>query len=349
MEKQTIFILSLFQHGYKARYSTLAHLLRGKRTTSILMYGFFYNILAYFSLFPNLTEKKVNQIVQRLLEAHLLIELSPGVVQISQKGRKYLDDHPVIEHRGLNSFYYGRVDEGFKELLMFATQVISEYCHRNIQYQPIETNGHKQYLIRRWFQDLPKDRQVLGQDFYQEWRQLIDSFPEAVRPFAVAALTGHGQIGLTAVQLAELGSVDPFDIGLINKELCHLSIDQLLKTPESFPYISSLYESIDKPVVNKSALKSYQLFQKGYSLTEICHQRQLKESTVNDHLIEWAIMSEDFDYGRVLVGKDREFFLQLLRIEPNVRDWRYTDLGQGIDRISFLAFRCFQIQSIRGE
>lgn len=348
MGKQTIFILSLFQHGYKARYSTLAHLLRGKRTTSILMYGFFYNILAYFSLFPNLTEKEVKQIIQHLLEAHLLIELSPGVVQISQKGRKSLERHPMIEHRGINSFHYGRVDEGFMELLMFATQVVSEYCHRNRQYQPIESNGYKQYLIRRWFQALPKDRQVLGQGLYREWQLLISSFPEAVRPFVVAALTGHGQIGLTVSQLADLRVVDPFEVGLVSKELCHVSIDQIIKAPNAFPYMNALYESIDKPRVNESALKSYQLFQKGYSLIEICHQRQLKESTVNDHLIEWAMMDETFDYNRVLADKDKELFLQLLRFKPNVRDWQYNDLGQGSHKISFLAFRCYQIQSIRG-
>ena len=34
------FILALLSHGYKVRASTLYHLLKGKRTSSVLIYGF---------------------------------------------------------------------------------------------------------------------------------------------------------------------------------------------------------------------------------------------------------------------------------------------------------------------
>lgn len=50
------YILSLFQHGYKVKTSTLYHLLRGKRTTSVLIYGFLYDNLVAFGLFPLLSK-----------------------------------------------------------------------------------------------------------------------------------------------------------------------------------------------------------------------------------------------------------------------------------------------------
>ncbi|MBP1040617.1 helix-turn-helix domain-containing protein [Vagococcus sp. BWB3-3] len=348
MKKYDSFILSLFQHGDKVRYSTLAHLLRGKRTTSILMYGFFYGVLPYFSLFPKMTEEQLNPIIQTLIGENLLVELAPGIVQISQKGKDYLKSNPVIEHVGLNSFYYGRVDKPYLELVLFATQVVSEYCHHNVQYQPIETNGYKQYVIRHWFQTLPKDRQLLGRLFYQEWQGLIASFPEMTRPFAVAFLTGHGQIGQTASQLAESSGLAPFEMTLIIKQLSHLGIHQILTFPERFSYLGELYQRLDKPVVNESAFKTYQLFQKGFSLAEICQERRLKESTVSDHLIEWAIIQEDFDFSRVLTTTEKAQLGQLLTSKGNVRDWRYADLGRETADISFFAFRCFQIHHLRG-
>lgn len=349
MKKQAIFILSLFQHGDKARYSTLAHLLRGKRTTSILLYGFFYDVLPYFSLLPKVSDKQINQIVQTLLQENLLIEEHPGMVQISQKGCRYLADNPLVDYHGLMSFKYGRLDDRFMELLLFATQVVSEYCHGNVTYQPIETNGHKQYLIRRWFQGLPKDRHELGHSFHQEWQQLIVSYPEPYRDFIVAYLSGHGQIGQTAGQLAEQAGISPFEVNLISKKLCHLGIEVILKSPESYPYMQGLYKQIDTPVVNESALKTYQLFQAGWTIDELCQGRRLKRSTVSDHLLEWAIIRPDFDFSRLLSESESEVLKGLLAHKPNVRDWRYGDLGEASDKVSFLAFRCFQIQQVRQE
>lgn len=40
----TFFILTLFKAGYKLRTSTLYHLLVGKRTSSVLLHGFFTKI-----------------------------------------------------------------------------------------------------------------------------------------------------------------------------------------------------------------------------------------------------------------------------------------------------------------
>ena len=37
---EATFILALLSHGYKVRASTLYHLLKGKRTSSVLIYGF---------------------------------------------------------------------------------------------------------------------------------------------------------------------------------------------------------------------------------------------------------------------------------------------------------------------
>ena len=40
---EATFILALLSHGYKVRASTLYHLLKGKRTSSVLIYGFLYD------------------------------------------------------------------------------------------------------------------------------------------------------------------------------------------------------------------------------------------------------------------------------------------------------------------
>lgn len=345
MEKQFIFILSLFQHGDKVRYSTLAHLLRGKRTTSVLMYGFLYQLLPYFALFPDFSEEQLTGIIRNLIESHYLMEDSPGVVSISAKGRQLMAKKPLVEHEGLDSLRYSRVDDDFTELLLFATQVVSEYCHQQSRYQPIETSQLKQALVKGWLRQLP-ERDELGRRFFNEWQRLIAAFPEVYRPYVVASLSGNGQIGQTLSQLTEQSNLSLFEARLVSKQLSHRALTMLLENVEDFPLMVALYRRLGKKLVNESAAMTYQLFQQGWSVSELSKKRGLKPSTISEHLIEAAIIDESFDLTKIVTTSVRSH-LEPFLVEP-IRQWRYGDLKLETETVSFLAFRCFQIQQLRG-
>ncbi len=51
-----VFILSLFSSGHKLRISSLYQLLVGKRTTSVLIYGFTHELLFIHNSFPELKQ-----------------------------------------------------------------------------------------------------------------------------------------------------------------------------------------------------------------------------------------------------------------------------------------------------
>lgn len=53
---EATFILALLSHGYKVRASTLYHLLKGKRTSSVLIYGFLYDCLRFIGWWPTISE-----------------------------------------------------------------------------------------------------------------------------------------------------------------------------------------------------------------------------------------------------------------------------------------------------
>lgn len=54
---EATFILALLSHGYKVRASTLYHLLKGKRTSSVLIYGFLYDCLRFIGWWPTISEQ----------------------------------------------------------------------------------------------------------------------------------------------------------------------------------------------------------------------------------------------------------------------------------------------------
>lgn len=119
----TLFILTLFQTGYKLRISTLYHLLVGKRTSSVLLHGFFYENLAYLGALPNLTEALFQKAVKEL-EVSRLITVEEGFGVLTQQGKLRLAEN-YFDLSGLNNLRYGRMRENSWQLLLFALQVVS--------------------------------------------------------------------------------------------------------------------------------------------------------------------------------------------------------------------------------
>lgn len=348
MEKQDIFILSLFQHGNKVRGTTLSHLLRGKRTTSILIYGYFNQLLPYFGLFPQLVEAEVQKTINKLRQQGFLNQNPSGdLLWLSEKGQSQLIVTPALKLPDLQGVTYSNTDDEYVEGLLFASQIISEYVHGNNKYVPIESNPAKQLILKRWFQTLTKEPALLGQQIYHEWHRLILAFPARLQSSLVNLLSGHTQIGQTASQLIDDHHLSAFEGYLLRKNYSHRLIRMISEQPTDYPLLSSVYPFYSRSFINDSAAKSYQLLKAGRSLQEICRLRKLKESTVVDHLIEAAILNEDFDFTLVLDEATCSALKSYEKIVNDLRQWHYREVLADQPTVDFLKLRCYQIMCIR--
>ena len=61
---EATFILALLSHGYKVRASTLYHLLKGKRTSSVLIYGFYMIVYGSLAWWPTISEQAFFQFLE---------------------------------------------------------------------------------------------------------------------------------------------------------------------------------------------------------------------------------------------------------------------------------------------
>lgn len=86
-------------------------------------------------------------------------------------------------------------------------------------------------------------------------------------------------------------------------------------------------------------LVTRQYYKFGYDVEKIAQIRGLKEGTIIDHLIEWAILDNKFPF---------EDF-QLLTQEETLLDYRYKDLVEENSEISFLQYRLSQIAILKGR
>ncbi|MGX7029943.1 helix-turn-helix domain-containing protein [Vagococcus zengguangii] len=346
------FILSLFAHGHKVRASTLYQLLKGKRTISIISYGFLYDVLRYFAIFSRLPDYQYQEIIDRLLRSQCLLERD-GKVMITTKGKKHLNDCQLsISFEHLNSFKHYRHDESFKNLLLFIIQVTSELSYDNNEYVPIELNGYQQMLVKRWLAsqlaDISKKELVdqLANELSEVSRFFNDD--EIKGSLLFGQMSGHEWTGYTLSQLsAELG-ISSIEAVLRDRELMHHLIDLLDTNPDQIPLLKTIFQLVARYPYNQSAHQSYELFKKTCDFQYVMNQRRIKQSTLEEHLLEFAIIDEKFPYDFFLHPELLQVFIHLNELFPNEKEWSFKVIETNSQvPVTYFEMRLYQIYKQR--
>jgi uncharacterized protein YpbB len=334
------FILTLFQHGYKVRTSTLYHLLKGKRTSSVLIYGFMYQNLRFFQLTPELTEAQFNKFVNTLLEDQLLNKDKDGNVQLTVAGDELLKSQKNA-HRWINNYRFGKTDEEIWRFLQFMVQVVSHLSYNNKQYVPLEQSPLYQGHLKKRLTSLP--RAELIKKLKTDWYSVFSQLSKEEADYFAMQFSGYQQIGKAAFQLLD-ETIAPFDRYLLKKERLH----QLLFLIENLAETSFLKETI-QPFLQKNENQSMNetklLLKKHLSVEEIAWQRKMKKSTIQDHLIELALTEQIF-VDRYISA---ETYHYLDKLQAPCEQWIYRSLKKENDTLDYFEYRLYQIQKLRKE
>ena len=311
------FILALFSDTDKLRPSTLYQILIGKRTSSVLSYAFFNDRLGLFQSLPQLNEKAYQQTLADLIQRGALSRDSDGLllkttaINSQQPGERLL--------RYANYFRYGRT---------------TEEAWRFVGYIPVENTPLYTEPVRQLIRYNPDIKKCL----YQELSAIFDQLPAEMADFLAGTLSGPDILGQAFFQLLpENVQSKPWDTLYVGA-----SIHQFLTLIENTPQ-TILFRGLSpflKRNLNQSMVESRALFLRGDSVEQIMEKRRIKRGTVNDHLIEWALLDPTFPFQR--------FDTALLKKLPEA-SWKnsYQEL-QALLTTDFLTIRLLQIAQKRG-
>ncbi|EGP4970123.1 hypothetical protein FAE02_001498 [Enterococcus faecium] len=334
-----VFILSLFSSRNKLRVSSLYQLLVGKRTTSVLIFGFTHELLFAHNSFPDLKQDKFYQIMQKLAQQGW-IEINENEAKLTSAGADRLSELHT-EYTGLRFDRYGRTGETSWRLIKFAVQVISNLASGNQDYLPAETSPFYTFQLKKWLSGSRLPRGILIDSAYESLAQLFSEIPEGAANFLANQFSGNDRTGLLPYQLAKTN--DEAAVYLQQSRCTHLLLAQIEERPDSLWYV--LIDPLLQQNFNQSMMITKQMFMNGQTIDQIMAIRHLKKGTVTDHLIEWALFFDDFPYERVLSQETVE------RLEPNkdsVREWRFSEWN--VDgQLDYGEFRLYQIYLLRKE
>lgn len=289
------FILTLFSSQHKLRSSTLFQLLKGKRTNSVLLFGFTHQLLPYLGLFPKLDEKSFGLLVNKLVTTNYLVEEPAGFHQLTNQGlerkAEILSELPI---EGLDLFQYGRNDQEAWRLTKLSMQVVSFYQGETTTYVPIEARPFFLYQIKKWF--LPPHRETVSHAYPVEMQRIFENLPQTVGDYLANQFSGQEMTGLTQQQLLPaVYQKQPWGL-LYNHQMIHLFLAEISQT--ATPYLAELLAVFLKQNVNQSMLETRKLFLSGATKVTIMEKRHLKDGTINDHLLEWAIIDKSFPFEK---------------------------------------------------
>lgn len=334
------FILALFQHGYKGRTSTLYHLLKGKRTSSVLLYGFLYENLHFFQLFPLLSEKQFNTILEGLVKQELLSRVSDREVQITAKGMQRVAQN-VNRFSRINNYRYGKTDEMIWRLLQFTVQVVSNLSYSNKNYVPLEQSPVYQKRVKIYVKSMPKAQLI--ETIKKEWTQIFSRLTKDEANFFAQQFSGYQQIGKTSFQLMN-DTDNVFERRLDKKEKLHQLIDIICQNPDAC-FLKKLIFPLVKQNENKSVSETSSYLKTQLSIEELSQQRKVKISTIKDHLMELAL-TKDFPFERFIAKETEQC---LVEYPKPYQDWTYRSVKQINPALDYFEFRLYQIQKLREE
>ena len=338
-----LFILSCFKKHQEMRSSTLYHLLKGKRTSSILSYGYFYGCLPYFSLFPKLVEVSYQKVLSDCVSAGFLKEGEKGYYVLTEAGAKEVRKSEIPDLSELKQLNYYKWDISFFDRLMFTSQVVSEKSHHNRAYVPVEGNLFKQQRLKLW---LKNQDNTLEYAFYKEWERIVDEMPKESHKMILGQLTGYNHRGYTLSQLAKKEQFDTIHYYLSFKHNLHQFITIIRDNHSNFPLFYSLLEDEIALTKEDSCLKSAKLFSEGFSLEEIAQMRHLKVSTVTDHLIEDYIINPSESKLKTYSEEKEQVLALFYQEQPNFYRWVFKEALSYAPSLTFYEFKFYQFRLV---
>jgi uncharacterized protein YpbB len=283
-------------NGERTIYS-IYHLLKGKKTSQTIQDAHLFDLTHYFGTYQTITRDGLETVIHHLLEHQWVEPYEEHRFRLTKIG----DDHlEILQNQYtlpvyLNGLKYYQKDIQFWERLSLLVQVISNLVNKETNYIPVQKNRETHSWIKSFLNKTNLERNLLARTLYEELVDCLSLETLSDPSIFIFRLTGFKRIGLTSQQTAEMLKMEYEHYHLEFLNILHYLLDQITANKNRFPLIYSIIESSKKNMVmTNSSSKTYELLKLGYSIEEISKYRSLKNSTIEDHIVEIALNIPSF-------------------------------------------------------
>ncbi|MET3682361.1 uncharacterized protein YpbB [Alkalibacillus flavidus] len=309
------------------------HILRGKKSAQTFQDSQLFSLSPYMNVLPKLKLTTFDEAIDTLCNTGY-IDRQSSLVLLTDKGRDFC--HQLQEPFVLNGTRYGVLTHPFVSKLHLLVQSVSNLAHNHSQFIPIVNDEDSQKEVKLLFHQkhLLQDQ---GESLFRELEQLCLSLPSYQADLVLQTFSGYDQIGLSYQQLAERQHKDAVMIELYMMSAFHQWMDVIENEPGQFPICHRLMPAVENVHLTQSAVKTRQLYNKGLTMDAIINHRQLKRSTIEDHIVEIAMKDTTFSIRPFITYDQEQTIRNVLQNETSMRLKRIKD--QLTDEITYFHIR----------
>lgn len=318
---------------------SIFHLLKGKKSSQTIQDAHLFKIGPFFQMYPPLQRSTFDRFVQDLNTKGLIkeTELNKYIVTIDGENelKAYFLHRPIPQY--FNGLQYQDTAIVFWKRLNLLIQVLSNAINNKKKYYPIQSDAEVQRWVKSFLKGQVKSKEQQAKQLYHELTAILSKNPPEDPLFFIIRLTGENQIGITLDQAAEHFTLDKYDYWFRFLLLIHYIIDTCIGNKNQYPMLYTLMSDTYRNIpLTNSTNETFLLLNKGYSISEVAKKRKLKESTIQDHIVEIVLNNSNFDISQYV---SKEIELKIINVSENISPKKLKPIKERVGEVTYFQIR----------
>ncbi|MEC3884701.1 helix-turn-helix domain-containing protein [Halobacillus sp. HZG1] len=285
--------------------SGIYHLLTGKRSSQTLQDAKGYELDPLFGVYPSLKRESLEKQINILVHNGFIQLNEQSFPSITSEGTRQLSSFPVHELQYFEGMVWHDVVPTFVKRVYLLLQAMANSNAGIHHYVPIVDDFGTQNWVRKVHQQFQDKLPKMGESLYEEIHHLLKKHPSLQAELFVHRLTGGGVIGMTIEQLTREFELYREDVEIMLQHTYYYLFLESKRDKARYPVLHLCTKGLDAThLITRSARKTYQYIEQGLSMQEIMNIRRLKKSTIQDHIVESALIIPDFSIASFLSEVD---------------------------------------------
>ena len=301
----------------------------------------------FFASLPHLKEEYFHQLVDGFFREGIVSENESGIVLLKEIPEFSLvtnGSHPVNYLMHPYSFVQ------LRDVTRLWIEWISYHRYEETSYRPLIQNVWLQQLFKRWYKE-----ENITTDWFdsvvEEFKLWTNRQDDSVKGHWVGLFNGAKSTATLEEELLslwEFSSVEDFES--LSRLVFMKWVSDVFEEDEQYPithrWFAKMFQWISHETI--SVQETVRLFDRGMKRTEIARLRKLKESTINDHLLKYLLLTKDTFYKCVEESSVAKQYKILFNdgAYPKYKAAKEQFEAEG-KKMNFFLFRYYQIKAIK--
>ncbi|OCA90965.1 hypothetical protein A8F94_03590 [Bacillus sp. FJAT-27225] len=321
-------------NGERSIYS-IYHLLNGKKSAQTIQDAHLFELTRFFRVYESLSRELLEDIVKILASKGLIESGNPAHYFVTVKGNALLTEalevHPFPNH--LSGLRFSQLSQILWERLSLLVQVCSHFTYKENSYVPIQKGRQTQLWVKAFFSKRDSaEKTKIPYLIYRELMEVLDNKGIPIPDILVLRLSGYKHIGMTTGQAASRLGMDEVHYRVEFQGILHYICETVITNGARFPILYELVRDGSKSsALTLTSRQTMKLLHQGYSIEDISMFRNLKISTIEDHIVEIALNCPDFSIDPFVRAEEQQMIAELAEKTSSKQLRHLRDLLGGMD------------------